>query len=187
MRFKALKLSMSNMAEASDATAAAATSSSSSSAPPSSSPSATDSQPSTMNGTSQQCENGHASPSEVSINGATGSHGNSHTVLPPGAHGAQGPVNHHGRSGSPHASRPLRSNASSHHHSPRRYSPNPTGSASSRGNSPNNQNSSGQQQHVVHVHVNPGETFSVRVGDQIQHIQGTSSLNFTSCFILQYL
>ena len=27
-------------------------------------------------------------------------------------------------------------------------------------------------QHVVHVHVNPGETFSVRVGDQIQHIQG---------------
>ncbi|CAG5129288.1 unnamed protein product, partial [Candidula unifasciata] len=26
-------------------------------------------------------------------------------------------------------------------------------------------------QHVVHVHVNPGETFSVRLGDQIQHIQ----------------
>ena len=56
-------------------------------------------------------------------------------------------------------------------HSPNRYSPNPN----SRGNSPQSQNSpiSGQHhQHVVHVHVNPGETFSVRVGDQIQHIQG---------------
>lgn len=30
-------------------------------------------------------------------------------------------------------------------------------------------------QHVVHVHVNPGETFSVRLGDQIQHIQGKYS------------
>ena len=31
-------------------------------------------------------------------------------------------------------------------------------------------------QHVVHVHVNPGETFSVRLGDQIQHIQGRLDL-----------
>ena len=34
------------------------------------------------------------------------------------------------------------------------------------------QNSPPNHQHVVHVHVNPGETFSVRLGDQIQHIQG---------------
>ena len=27
-------------------------------------------------------------------------------------------------------------------------------------------------QHVVHVHVNPGEVFSVRLDDQIQHIEG---------------
>ncbi|KAI8772465.1 fibronectin type-III domain-containing protein 3a isoform X4 [Biomphalaria glabrata] len=33
-------------------------------------------------------------------------------------------------------------------------------------------------QHVVHVHVNPGETFSVRLGDQIQHIQGKSVNTF---------
>ena len=48
----------------------------------------------------------------------------------------------------------------------------------SRGESPHEQptNSSSppNHQHVVHVHVNPGETFSVRVGDQIQHIQGMS-------------
>jgi hypothetical protein len=44
----------------------------------------------------------------------------------------------------------------------------------SRGNSPRGPNSppSSQSQHAVLVHVNPGETFSVRVGDQIQHIQG---------------
>lgn len=29
-----------------------------------------------------------------------------------------------------------------------------------------------QQQHVVHVHINPGETFTVQVGDQFQHIPG---------------
>lgn len=70
-----------------------------------------------------------------------------------------------------------------HHHtlgstSPNCYSPNHP--HSSRGNSPNSQQGSPHsqpqqptpQQHVVHVHVNPGETFSVRVGDQIQHIQG---------------
>lgn len=42
---------------------------------------------------------------------------------------------------------------------------------------PSSASSSGSQ-HVVHVHVNPGETFSVRLGDQIQHIQGKSFRNF---------
>lgn len=42
---------------------------------------------------------------------------------------------------------------------------------------PTSASSSGSQ-HVVHVHVNPGETFSVRLGDQIQHIQGKSFSNF---------
>ncbi|XP_013401480.1 trithorax group protein osa-like [Lingula anatina] len=38
----------------------------------------------------------------------------------------------------------------------------------------------GPGQHVVHVHVNPGETFSVRVGDQIQHIQGPATVRMVS-------
>ena len=64
-------------------------------------------------------------------------------------------------------------------HSPNRYSPNTTGqgSSSSRGNSPTDPSAttSPPGQHVVHVHINPGETFSVRMGDQIQHIPGTHS------------
>ena len=68
-----------------------------------------------------------------------------------------------------------------HHrnHSPHRYSPG-SGAAGpgphSRGNSPQDQAPGaahpGHGQHIVLVHVNPGETFSVRVGDQMQHIQG---------------
>ena len=62
-------------------------------------------------------------------------------------------------------------------HSPHRYSPN---TPHSRGNSPHNQSTSAagpgaspqQQQHVVHVVVNPGETFTVCIGDQTQHIPG---------------
>jgi hypothetical protein len=50
--------------------------------------------------------------------------------------------------------------------SPNRYSPN----QQSRDTSP--QTNHANHEHVVHVHVNPGETFSVRVGDQIQFIQG---------------
>ena len=44
----------------------------------------------------------------------------------------------------------------------------------SRGDSPGDGGGSPTSggQHVVHVHVNPGETFSVRLGDQMQHIQG---------------
>ncbi|XP_074657829.1 fibronectin type-III domain-containing protein 3A-like isoform X1 [Tubulanus polymorphus] len=39
---------------------------------------------------------------------------------------------------------------------------------------------SAQNEHVVHVHVNPGETFSVRVRDQIQHIQGPATVRMVS-------
>ncbi|KAK6195777.1 hypothetical protein SNE40_001134 [Patella caerulea] len=41
-------------------------------------------------------------------------------------------------------------------------------------------NSASTNQHVVHVHVNPGETFSVRLGDQIQHIQGPATVRMVS-------
>ena len=40
------------------------------------------------------------------------------------------------------------------------------------GLSPQGAGGGAPSQHIVLVHVNPGETFSVRVGDQIQHIQG---------------
>lgn len=36
----------------------------------------------------------------------------------------------------------------------------------------NNGNQGAGHQHVVHVHISPGETFTVRVDDQLQHIQG---------------
>ena len=41
----------------------------------------------------------------------------------------------------------------------------------SRDGSPQGSAASGSP-HVVHVHINPGEMFSVRMGDQMQHIQG---------------
>lgn len=57
--------------------------------------------------------------------------------------------------------------------SPNSFSPN---SKPPRGSSPqncsNHNNSAANQQHVVHVHISQGETFSVRVGEQIQRIQG---------------
>ena len=55
-------------------------------------------------------------------------------------------------------------------HSPNHISP----STHSLGSNSRGQNSppNSQNQHAVLVHINPGETFSVRVGDQIQHIQG---------------
>ncbi|CAD5116493.1 DgyrCDS5372 [Dimorphilus gyrociliatus] len=37
-----------------------------------------------------------------------------------------------------------------------------------------------QQQHVVHVHINPGETFTVQVGDQFQHIPGPATVRMVS-------
>ena len=93
-----------------------------------------------------------------------------------GSHGNQGHF-HHGQGSGHRVSSPntnttnLHRPPSSNHrgHSPHRYSPN---APHSRGNSPHNHNTPAGQQHVVLVHVNPGETFSVRVGDQIQHIQG---------------
>ncbi|XP_033760580.1 fibronectin type-III domain-containing protein 3A-like isoform X1 [Pecten maximus] len=74
--------------------------------------------------------------------------------------------------------------------SPNRYSPNSqTTQMSPRGPSPHNQNASApgtsppNHQHVVHVHVNSGETFSMRVGvmgDQFQHIQGPATVRMVS-------
>ena len=50
--------------------------------------------------------------------------------------------------------------------------------------SPNTSSSSHTgHQHVVHVHINPGETFSVRVGDQLQNIQGKLIIEWYSVFI----
>ncbi|KAL3846897.1 hypothetical protein ACJMK2_017849 [Sinanodonta woodiana] len=63
-------------------------------------------------------------------------------------------------------------NSPNAHHSPGHGS---SGGATSPGHSspPASSSTVGHgQQHVVHVHINPGETFSVRVGDQLQHIQG---------------
>ena len=82
--------------------------------------------------------------------------------------------------GPPPPGGPLQQPVAGNHraHSPHRYSPN---GPHSRGNSPHNGSSAApNQQHVVHVHINPGETFSVRVGDQIQHIQGRFQ-NLSSC------
>lgn len=42
----------------------------------------------------------------------------------------------------------------------------------------NGNQATGHQQHVVHVHINPGETFHVRVDDQLQHIHGMSTCLF---------
>ncbi|XP_041356067.1 fibronectin type-III domain-containing protein 3A-like [Gigantopelta aegis] len=56
-----------------------------------------------------------------------------------------------------------------------------TTSAREEASSPmGSQNSPPNHQHVVHVHVNPGETFSVRLGDQIQHIQGPATVRMVS-------
>jgi hypothetical protein len=37
-------------------------------------------------------------------------------------------------------------------------------------------------QHVVHLHVNPGETVSLQMGGQVQVIQGTPFFFFFGCF-----
>eukprot|EP00105_Crassostrea_gigas_P017957 XP_011435920.1 PREDICTED: fibronectin type-III domain-containing protein 3A isoform X3 [Crassostrea gigas] len=64
--------------------------------------------------------------------------------------------------------------------SPNSFSPN---SKPPRGSSPqncSNHNSAANQQHVVHVHISQGETFSVRVGEQIQRIQGPATVRMVS-------
>lgn len=62
--------------------------------------------------------------------------------------------------------------------SPNSFSPN--SKPSPRGSSPqncSNHNSAANHQHVVHVHISQGESFSVRVGEQIQRIQGKSIMD----------
>uniref|UniRef100_T1IZQ5 receptor protein-tyrosine kinase n=1 Tax=Strigamia maritima TaxID=126957 RepID=T1IZQ5_STRMM len=70
--------------------------------------------------------------------------------------------------------------------SPSRYSPSPH---QSRGTSPNEATNTGApppppplptSQHVVHLHVNPGEAISFQVGDQMQLIQGPATVRMVS-------
>lgn len=72
-----------------------------------------------------------------------------------------------------------------------RYSPGPH--HSSRGSSPHSPGGlmpappalTTHQQHVVHVHVNPGESFNVPIGDQIHTIQGKTkqtAVHPNSCY-----
>ena len=131
---------------------------------------------STANGGGHQ--NGKLSPTEGLTNGMTLDQANSPTHFV-----SNHPVHMHSVSHGPHpymnkmgGTTPniLHQPTGNHRgHSPHRYSPN---TPHSRGNSPQNQGASSQNQqnpqHIVLVHVNPGETFSVRVGEQIQHIQG---------------
>ena len=56
--------------------------------------------------------------------------------------------------------------------------PNPSSGAVSNGNQGTG------HQHVVHVHISPGETFTVRVDDQLQHIQGLLLFFLGVCYVL---
>ena len=76
----------------------------------------------------------------------------------PVSHGMH-PANQAAMSMSPH-----RDSSSPNTHSPQGETNSPSPNTSSGGHA--------GHQHVVHVHINPGETFSVRVGDQLQNIQG---------------
>ena len=76
----------------------------------------------------------------------------------PVSHGMH-PANQAAMQSSPHSD-----NSSPNTHSPQGETNSPSPNASSGGQT--------GHQHVVHVHINPGETFSVRVGDQLQNIQG---------------
>ena len=110
-------------------------------------------------------------------------HGNLPEMFPHLTHSAAA-MHHQGNApeGFPHMNH---SAAAAHQHgnSPEGFSPNSNNNnhthLSPRGNSPNNNtaNSSGansppSHQHVVHVHINAGESFSVRVGEQVQQIPG---------------
>ena len=100
-------------------------------------------------------QNGHLSPTEGITNG-TGSEGSSPSpgqgAMPASVQSFQRPSSNHGHS--PPA--------------PGSYQASPA----SRTDSPGEQPTPTGTQHVVHVHVNPGETFTVRVGEQIQVIRG---------------
>lgn len=137
--------------------------------------------------------NGHLCPNEAMTNGVT---------TDQSSQGSQSPVqgytspdvtteNHNGVR-KPHSSANSLPEPSTNHNaaagvmsspstSPNCYSPHTTNSVSPHSGGSPHSNPGGcgpggspphGQQHVVHVHVNPGETFSVRVGDQFQHIQG---------------
>lgn len=65
--------------------------------------------------------------------------------------------------------------ASPNHHSASPVTPPQSGASTpnpNAGTMNNGNQGTGHQQHVVHVHISPGETFTVRVDDQLQHIQG---------------
>ncbi|XP_046573068.1 LOW QUALITY PROTEIN: fibronectin type-III domain-containing protein 3A-like [Haliotis rubra] len=120
-------------------------------------------------------ENGHLSADDTLKNGVTPENN-----IPSSNSNTQQSVQSN-RVNSPNSSRPSVNHRSG---SPNSYS---GSNAHSRGGSPQTGSSGGQSgnsppnhQHVVHVHVNPGETFSVRLGDQIQHIQGPATVRMVS-------
>ncbi|GFO48899.1 trithorax group protein osa-like [Plakobranchus ocellatus] len=114
---------------------------------------------------------GTSSPSSTSPSGGSGGPSSGGAVTPPIMAGSapmpilQQPASP-GHCASPPGSYPGSSNSGGSGPHSRGESPG-EGVGSGGGSSP----TSGQ--HVVHVHVNPGETFSVRLGDQMQHIQET--------------
>ena len=158
-------------------------------------------------------QNGHLSPSEDSGIGHMSDQGsqasqspNSNQTFVPSQNTAE--FTPHNSGSSSHSGQSMGSCHHMYSQSPptslQRPSPSQGGSSSpncysptqphSRGESPTSPNDSphGQsspQQHVVHVHVNPGETFSVRVGDQIQHIQGKHVQHkcVHPCYLRRYL
>lgn len=110
---------------------------------------------------------GHVNPPAVSttsapVLGATGYTGSPHGHLPPPTAASH---SHHQRAHSVSATPQCRPS------SPQNFASVPVQHHGSRGDSPH-RGSPQAPQHVVHVVVNPGETFSVRIGEQIQHIQG---------------
>ncbi|XP_064639547.1 fibronectin type-III domain-containing protein 3A-like isoform X2 [Lineus longissimus] len=113
---------------------------------------------------SEVTQNGHTSPTENGMSREVDAQTGQMTYTIP-AQNARG-----------HSPNSLSRPAPGHRgNSPNRYSPN---QAQSRDTSP--QTNHANHEHVVHVHVNPGETFSVRVGDQIQFIQGPATVRMVS-------
>ena len=106
---------------------------------------------------------GHLSVSAPSAGSAPISHG-----MHPASQGAM--------QSSPHSD-----SSSPSTHSPQGETNSPSPNASNGGHA--------GHQHVVHVHINPGETFSVRVGDQLQNIQGKSEflLQVVYCYEIFFM
>lgn len=147
--------------------------------------------------TNQNCSeaktNGHISPIESLKNGIDSeTSSNSDTPVVPNGAGSSitfspaPAINHQPVSPEVDPSAPL-CNSHLHNHdqgsSPNRItSPQHLSRCESPHDQQTNSSSPPNHQHVVHVHVNPGETFSVRVGDQIQHIQGRSFMKHSLHF-----